>query len=79
MDQHAQQMRKARVVKQRHEKAWLELDGVVSVGVGLTSDSELAVIVGLRAKSEQVARRIPPQVDGIRVLLVPAGHISAQP
>lgn len=77
MDPVAQRIEQARAVKQLHEKAWLQLAGVVSVGVGFARPDEPTIVIGLKAADPALRTRFPAQIDGIPVMLVATGVIRA--
>lgn len=62
-------------VKERHEAELLDLPGVE--GVGVTDDDGQEVIV-VYARDEGVAATLPQSLEGVQVLTVVTGPITAQ-
>lgn len=59
-------------VKDAHTEAWMELPGVVGVGIGLCDDEE-CIRVFLARPSPEARRAIPDRVDGYPVDLEVTG------
>lgn len=59
-------------VKDAHAEAWMELPGVVGVGIGLCDD-EACIRVFLARPSPEAERAIPDRVDGYPVDLEVTG------
>lgn len=59
-------------VKDAHTEAWMELPGVVGVGIGLCDDEE-CIRVFLARPSPEAEEAIPDRVDGYRVDLEVTG------
>jgi hypothetical protein len=64
--------------KKQHEQRFLELPGVVSVGIGLDANGNQAIIIGLDALNPEVEAKIPAQLEGFPVVLRIIGPIKAQ-
>ena len=65
-------------VKRKHEQQWLDIQGVVAVGVG-TGESRPAIIVSVERDSEEIRRLIPPLVEDIPVSIKVTGELHARP
>jgi hypothetical protein len=65
-------------VKKQHEAGFLDLPGVVSVGIGLDPNGNQAIIVGLDAPSHETEAKIPPTVKGFPVIVQVIGSLKAQ-
>ncbi len=70
--------RQAVMLSARQRDALMAVSGVVSVGVGLGSEGEPAVIVGVRNTSAEVRRVVPECVEGLPVILREVGEISGR-
>ena len=64
-------------VKKRHEARFLEMPGVVSVGIGLDSNGNQAIIVGLDGSHPDTASNIPAALEGFPVVVQTVGSIRA--
>jgi hypothetical protein len=65
-------------VKAEHEQQLLDLPGVVSIGIGLDSNGNQAIIVGLEKADSQITQKIPTELDGYAVIVRQVGTIEAQ-
>jgi hypothetical protein len=65
-------------VKKHHEARFLDLPGVVSVGIGLDSDGNQAIVVGLDAPNPEIEAKIPKVVEGFPVIVRIIGSLKAQ-
>ena len=65
-------------VKKQHEARFLDMPGVVSVGIGLDSNGNQAIIVGLDASNPEIEANIPEMVEGFPVNTKIIGSLKAQ-
>lgn len=65
-------------VKKQHESKFLSMPGVVSVGIGLGSNGEKAIIVGLEQQNRATAAKIPATLEGYPVKVQIIGPIKTQ-
>lgn len=65
-------------VKKQHEARFLDMAGVVSVGIGLDADGNQAIIVGLDSPNPETEAKIPESVQGYPVVVQIVGAIKAQ-
>jgi hypothetical protein len=65
-------------VKKQHEARFLDMPGVVSVGIGLNTDGNQAIIVGLDAANPEIEAKIPAMVEGFPVVVQTIGSLKAQ-
>lgn len=65
-------------VKKQHEKLFLDMPGVVSVGIGLDTNGRQAIIVGLDGSHPETAAKIPAMLEGFPVVTQIVGSIKAQ-
>ncbi|MEJ2101237.1 MAG: hypothetical protein P8X68_14855 [Desulfobacterales bacterium] len=65
-------------VKHQHEAEFFKLAGVVSVGIGLDSNGDQAIIVGLERSDPETESKIPASVEGYPVVVKIVGAIKAQ-
>jgi hypothetical protein len=65
-------------VKNQHEARFLDMPGVVSVGIGLDPNGNQAIIVGLGASNPEIEAKIPEIVDGFPVIVQIIGSLKAQ-
>ena len=62
----------------KHQSSLLALPGVVSVGIGLSSDGQKAIIVGLDGKHPETEKQLPKELDGYQVVSQETGIIKAR-
>ena len=65
-------------VKKQHEKQFLKMTGVVSVGIGLDPDGNQAIIVGLDGSHPETEAAVPKTIEGFPVVVQIIGSIRAQ-
>ena len=65
-------------VKKQHEARFLDMPGVVSVGIGLDPNGNQAIIVGLDASNPEIEANIPEMVEGFPVIIKIIGSLKAQ-
>ena len=65
-------------VKKQHEAQFLKMAGVVSVGIGLDSDGNQAIVVGLDGSHPDTESSIPATLEGFPVVVQTIGSIRAQ-
>ena len=65
-------------VKKQHEARFLDLPGVVSVGIGLDPNGNQAIIVGLGASNPEIEANIPKMIEGFPVITKIIGTLKAQ-
>jgi len=65
-------------VKKQHEARFLNMPGVVSVGLGLDPDGNQAIIVGLDGPRPETAAKIPAVLEDFAVVIQIIGPVKAQ-
>ncbi len=65
-------------VKKQHEALFLDMPGVVSVGIGLDSNGNQAIIVGLDGSHPETKAKIPAMLEDFPVVIQIVGTIKAQ-
>ena len=65
-------------VKKQHEARFLNMPGVVSVGIGLDPNGNQAIIVGMDASNPEIEADIPKMVEGVPVIVEIIGSLKAQ-
>ena len=65
-------------VKKQHEARFLDMPGVVSVGIGLDPNGNQAIIGGLDASNPEIEADIPEMVEGFPVIIKIIGSLKAQ-
>lgn len=65
-------------VKTRYEPQFLQMAGVVSVGIGLDKNGREAIIIGLEAPDPDTEARLPSELEGYPVMIKTIGKIKAQ-
>lgn len=64
-------------VRARWETQWMELKGVVGVGIGESRQGKPVIVVYVEAITEELKKAIPKSVDDLDVSLEEAGEITA--
>ena len=65
-------------VKKQHEALFLDMPGVVSVGIGLDPKGNQAIIVGLDGSCPETKAKIPAMLQDFPVVIQIVGPIKAQ-
>lgn len=65
-------------VKKQHEALFMDLPGVVSVGIGLDPNGHQAIIVGLDGSHPETKAKIPAMLGDFPVVIQIVGPIKAQ-
>lgn len=65
-------------VKTRYEPQFLQMAGVVSVGIGLNKNGREAIIIGLESPNPETEARLPSELEGYPVVVQIVGRIRAQ-
>jgi hypothetical protein len=65
-------------VKKQHAARFLDMPGVVSVGIGLDPNGNQAIIVGLDRPRPETAAKIPAILEDYPVVVQIIGPIKAQ-
>jgi len=65
-------------IKKQYERKWLKFDEVVSVGIGLTSQGKVGVIVAVSRNPEKIRKKIPLKIKGYPIEIQLAGEVRAQ-
>lgn len=65
-------------VKKQYEAHFLKMPGVVSVGIGLNSEGNQAIVVGLEEPHPDTESSIPATLEGFPVVVQTIGSIRAQ-
>ena len=72
-----EQLQAIKAIKQKVEKEWLKIPGVVAVGIGKTARGKAGIIVSVREFSTEVQTMIPADINGIPVEIRISGPIQA--
>ncbi len=67
-------------LKERHERDWLRIPGVLGAGIGLSevAAGHVAIHIYVERDTPEVRRALPAQLDGVRVEIVETGPIVAR-
>lgn len=68
---------KARDLKNRKEKEWLNLPGVVAVGIGLLEEGEPGIIISVDGEPKSLSEKIPKEVNGVPISIQKSGSFNA--
>jgi hypothetical protein len=72
-----EELERVKQVQARHEKELMKLPGVVGVGIG--SDAGRLVLQVLVDQTARKKPKLPAEIEGIPVKVVPTGKIVAHP
>jgi hypothetical protein len=65
-------------VRAEHVDRLMAVPGVVSVGIGLDSAGDSAIVIGLEAPSPETEASLPDTLDGYPVVVQVVGRIRAR-
>jgi hypothetical protein len=65
-------------IKKQHEARFLDMPGVVSVGIGLDPNGNQAIIVGLDGPRPETEAKIPAMLEDFSVVVQIIGTITTQ-
>ena len=65
-------------VKKQYEARFLDMPGVVSVGIGLDPNGNQAIIVGMDASNPEIEAHIPEIIEGFHIIIKIIGTLKAQ-
>jgi len=68
---------KVKKIKHNNEKDWLAISEVVSVGIGYVQEKELGIIIGVKSKKKSIVKKIPDQIDGIKIEIKTVNELKA--
>lgn len=66
------------VMRSRHDAEIMSVEGVVSVGTGLSKDGEPCLAIGTSVPPEQVREKLPQAIFDVCVEITQVGEIKAQ-
>ena len=66
-----------REIKKRVEKDWLNIPGVLAIGIGKTEKGQAGIIVSVNELSLEIQTSLPTEVEGIPVEIKVTGPIQA--
>ncbi len=75
----AEAVARAADVLARHAVALMDLEGVVSVGVGLDDSGAAAIVLGASRAEAVAAATMPTVLEGVRVVVRVVGTFEARP
>jgi len=70
------QVKTIQEVKACYEKSLLKKSGVVSVGIGLNSEGQLSIIIGLDQERPDIISTLPQQLDNFPVCVQVVGTMK---
>ncbi|NOX87427.1 MAG: hypothetical protein GXO77_00240 [Calditrichaeota bacterium] len=66
-----------KTIKRKYEAEWLKLDNVVAVGIGMTAQGGLGLIVSVSEINDKIKKLIPEEAEGFPVEIKETGRIKA--
>ena len=76
-NKHKKELAKVRRTKELHEKEWLEVEGVIAVGIGTDNDSSV-IVVSYSGNANSIKGIIPQEIEEIPVIFRYSGEIRAE-
>ena len=70
-------LKRIKKIKQKHEKKWLQIEGVVAIGIGNLSDGAPGIIVSVKKNAREIRKQIPETVQGVGVEIQETGEMKA--
>jgi len=70
-------IKKIKKIKQKYEREWLRIEGVVAVGIGNLANGAPGIIVSVKKDAKEIRRQIPETVRGVAVEIRETGEIRA--
>lgn len=64
--------------KEKHTARLMAQPGVVSIGIGRSSEGETAIIIGLDGTHPETATTLPKELEGYKVISRTIGQIKTQ-
>lgn len=72
-----EQLEKIKQIRERHEKEWFKIKDVVAVGIGMTENDQVGIVVSVADNVEQVQQKIPAKIDDVNIKIQKTGEIKA--
>lgn len=69
---------KATEIKQRYEQKWLAIKEVAAVGIGITGNQDIGIIISVTENPDKVRNEIPSKIEGIAIKVQETGEFKAQ-
>ena len=73
----SQEIERIRQIKNTYEAGWLKIPEVTAIGIGFVAKDEYGLIISLKTDSEKIRKKIPMEVDGIKIKINVTGEIKA--
>ena len=71
------QLEKIREIKRKYENNWLAIKGIVSVGIGETSEGRLGIIISVKENTAKYEKQIEQNIEGVSIEIQETGEIKA--
>lgn len=69
--------KKAKQLKQQHQREWLAMKDVMGVGIGKTPDNQICIIISVRTNAAGIRNRIPTTLEGVPIEIQASGKFRA--
>lgn len=66
-----------KAVEQKHERAWLALDGVVAVGIGTLQSGSMGIVISVREEADAVRTKLPATIKDVEIEIRVSGPLRA--
>lgn len=71
------QLEKIKKIRERHEKEWFKIKEVVAVGVGMTDNDQVGIVISVADNPDKVQLKIPSKIDDVNIKILKTGEIKA--
>lgn len=71
------QLEKIKQIRERHEKDWFKIKEVVAVGIGMTDNDQVGIVVSVADNPDKVQQKIPAKIDDVNIKILKTGEIKA--
>ncbi|MER3525348.1 MAG: hypothetical protein C4326_15220 [Ignavibacteria bacterium] len=66
-----------KAVKQKHERTWLALDGVVAVGIGTLRSGATGIVISVREDTGALRTKLPEKIEDVEIEIRVSGPLRA--
>ncbi len=71
------QKRKAKKIKEKYEQKWMAIEGVSAVGIGVTGNQMIGIIISVTENPEEIRHKIPAKIKEIPIKIQKTGKFKA--
>jgi hypothetical protein len=71
------QIQQAKEAKLKYENEWMQINGVSAIGIGMTREGSVGLVISVTKKDDQIFNRIPEKIDNVCVEIHETGELRA--